>query len=289
MKQIGASRRALYTIPAIFFVLVFFAYPIVFSLILSFTDYDAIHKTNFLGLKNYIKFFTSRELLQILGNNLYFLVLGIPLNTIVPLILAVLIYDEIPGHKAFRVIYLFPRVLSVVIVGILFRTLFSYYGPINEILRLVGLKRLAIEWFAEGRTSIPVIVLAKLWISIGINIMIYHAGMASIPPSIYESAELDGFNWFQKLIYITIPMIKSVFEFIIMLSLITMLSSMFGLTYTITSGGPGYESTALEFFIYIKGFQVSELGYASMVAVILFILVMVLTRIFMLLFRGKES
>jgi multiple sugar transport system permease protein len=160
---------------------------------------------------------------------------------------------------------------------------------LNEIFRAIGLGNIAREWFADGLTSIPIIVLAKLWASIGINVMIYHAGMATIPPSIFESAELDGFNWFQRTIHITLPMIRSVFEFIVVLALITMLSSMFAFTFTITGGGPGYESTPLEYLIYIKGFQVSELGYASMVSVILFIAVLTITRLVIILFREKES
>jgi multiple sugar transport system permease protein len=258
------------------------------SFALSFTDYDGFSKLRFTGLRNYILFFTSKELLQVLGNNLYFIVLGIPLITFVPLLIAMLIYSEIPGFKIFRLIYIFPRVLSVVIIGILFRSIFSYHGPLNEFLKAIGLGFIVREWFGSGLTAIPIVVLAKLWHSIGINMLIYLAGMASIPPEIYESADLDGFNWWQKIVYITLPMIKSVFEFIVFLALITMLASLFDLTFTITDGGPGYESTTLEYFIYIKGFQVNELGYACMVSVLLFALVIALTRGIIRLFRGRE-
>jgi multiple sugar transport system permease protein len=289
MRGVTTTQRILYTLPAILLITVFFAYPLVMSFALSFTNYDGFNKIEFVGLRNYIRLFTSKELLQVLGNNLYFLILGIPLNTFVPLLIAILIYGEIPGFKVFRVLYIFPRVLSAVIIGILFRSIFSYHGPLNEFLKAIGLKFIVREWFASGLTAIPIIVIAKLWHSIGINMLIYLAGMASIPPEIYESADLDGFNWWQKIIYITIPMIKSVFEFIVFLALVTMLASLFSLTFTITDGGPGYESTTLEYFIYIKGFQVNELGYACMIAVLLFVLVIILTRGLIRLFRGKED
>ena len=268
---------------------VFLVYPFINTIALSFTDYNGIMRRNFVGLLNYIRFFKSRYTPQILGNNLYFIILGVPLNTIVPLLIAVLLFEDRRGHRAFRLVFLFPRVFSAVIIGILFRTMFSFYGPFNGILRIIGLGGIAREWFADGLTSIPIIVLAKLWVSIGVNVMIYHAGMSSIAPSIFESAELDGFNWFQRTVYITLPMIRSVFEFIVVLALITMLASVFGLTFTITGGGPGYESTSLEYLIYTKGFQASELGYASMVSVILFAVVLMITRVVVLLFREKDS
>jgi len=109
-----------------------------------------------------------------------------------------------------------------------------------------------------------------------------------IPTSVYESAEIDGFNWFQKLFYITIPMIVGVFEFVIVLSIILILSSMFGYIFTLTGGGPGYESTVLEYLIYIKGFRLNDLGYASAISIVLFIVMLIITVAVRKVFSRKE-
>jgi len=124
-----------------------------------------------------------------------------------------------------------------------------------------------------------------VWATFGVNTVIFLAGMGMIPQSVYESTELDGFNWFQKTFYITIPMIMGVFEFVVVTSIVNVFSSMFGYIYTITSGGPGYESTVFEYLIFIKGFRLNNLGYASAISVILFILMLLLTKYIMKLFK----
>lgn len=285
MRRYGNMQRFLFTLPVIAFILIFLVYPIIYSFIISMTRFDGITGPVFSGLRNYSELFTSNEFRRVAFNNLYFAVLGIPLSVILPLVVAVLMFEEIKGHKFFKVSFLLPSALSVVIVGIMFRTFFAYDGPVNKILSLVGLGGIDIDWLASGNTSIPVITMALVWATFGVNAIIFLAGMSMIPQDVYESTELDGFNWFQKTVYITIPMIINIFEFVTVTCLINVFSSMFGYVYTITSGGPGYESTVLEFLIFIKGFRLNNLGYASAVSVILFILMLLLTWLIMKLFK----
>lgn len=287
MKKTIKMQQILFTLPAILLTAGFLAYPIIYSFIISLTNYNGINRLDFIGLSNYTGMMVSQEFIRVALNNLYFAVLGVPIATIIPMIIALLLYEGVIGQKFFKVTYLLPSVLSVVIVGILFRTMFSYNGPINYLLKSVGLGKYTVDWLSSGSTSIPIIILAMVWANFGINTIIYLSGMASIPPVIYESADLDGFSRYQKLIYITLPMIWSVFEFITVMNIITVFSSMFGYVFTITSGGPGYESTVLEYLLYIKGFRLNDLGYASAISVVLFIVMFLVTRLTMKFFSVK--
>jgi multiple sugar transport system permease protein len=281
-------KRVLFTVPAILLVAVFMVYPVFYSFGISFTHFDGLHKPVFDGLRNYITMFTSDEFREVIRNNLYFALLGIPLSILIPLALSVFLFDEVPGHKIFKVVFLIPSALSVIIVGLLFRTFFASDGPVVAFLaKILGVQSLSL--LSSGVTSIPIIVGAMIWASFGINTIIFLAGMTSIPLEVYEATELDGFNWFQKLFYITLPMIMPVFQFVTVMSVINIFSSMFGYIYTITSGGPGYESTVLEYLIFIKGFRLNDFGYASAASTLLFAIMFILSTLIMKFFSSKED
>lgn len=279
--------KFLFTFPAILFLIVFMGYPIIFSVVISFTRYDGIHPASFIGLQNYIDAFTSKEFLEVFGNNLYLTLIGLPLATFVPLFVAVILFDGVRFGKIFKVIFLLPSIFSVVIVGTIFRAFFAYDGPVNLILQTMG--REPVDWLASGATSIPVIVLAMVWAGFGVNMLIILAGMSSIPTEIYESAMLDGIGWLQKVFYITIPLIWDVLEFVVVMNIVTLFSSMFGYIYTMTDGGPGYKSSVLEYLLYVKGFRLNNIGYACCIAAVLFVLVFVLSRAAMFLFHRKDK
>ena len=277
IKRFETFQRVLFTMPVILLCAVFLVYPIIQSFHVSLTDYNGMNRMNFIGFSNYIELFKSDEFFEVLLNNAYFLLLGVPLSVFLPLVISILLYEGVLGHRFFKVAFLLPTVLSVSIVGLLFRFIFAYEGPFNKILTLTGLDRFAVDWIASGRTSIPLIITAMIWSSFGVNVIIYLAGMATVPTSVYESADLDGFSWFGKLFFITLPMIWNVFEFVTITSIISVCSSMFGYIFNITNGGPGYESTVLEYLLYIKGFRLNDLGYASAIAMVLLVAIVSIT------------
>ena len=292
-EKLGPGRngsrmtKLLFTFPAILFLIVFMGYPIIFSVVVSFTKYDGINPAVFVGLKNYIDAFTSKEFLEVFRNNLYLTLIGLPLSTFVPLFVAVILFDGVRFDKVFKVIFLLPSIFSVVIVGTIFRAFFSYDGPVNLILQALGME--PVDWLANGVTSIPIIVLAMVWAGFGVNMLIILAGMASIPVEIYESAMLDGISWLQKVFYITIPLIWDVLEFVVVMNIVSLFSSMFGYIYTMTDGGPGYKSSVLEYLLYVKGFRLNNIGYACCIAAVLFVLVFILSRAAMILFHRKDK
>ncbi len=199
------------------------------------------------------------------------------------MLIAMIIYEEIKGYKFFKTVYFFPSVLSIVIVGTLFKTFFGYVGPVNMLLRNMGLDHLAIEWLAEGRTSLPIIVLAVNWAGFGSAVLIYLAAMSAIDPGIHEAAQLDGANWMQKSLFVTLPGIKNVVQFTVVLNIIHAFSQMFSYVLVMTNGGPGYE-----YFIYLKGFRAGDMGYASALSVILFVLVCVINLLQSLIGRKED-
>ena len=184
MKEKNAQKLWGYTFvaPALLILGIFMLLPILQIFYYSVTDWNGGINASYIGLKNYVDIFNNPDFYTVLKNNLIILLLGVPLWTIFPLLIAMLIYEEIKGYKFFKTVYFFPSVLSIVIVGTLFKTFFGYVGPINMLLRSLGLDNLALEWLAEGRTSLPIIVLAVNWAGFGQAVLIYLAAMSAIDP-----------------------------------------------------------------------------------------------------------
>jgi multiple sugar transport system permease protein len=267
----------LFILPVVVFLIIFMFIPIVQIFYYSLTNWDGGFNSEFIGLKNFADMIHNPDFWTVLKNNLIILVLGVPLWTIFPIIIAVLLYEEIKGYKFFKTVYFFPSVLSIVIVGTLFKIFFGYTGPINQLFKTLGLDNLVIEWLGSGKTSLPIIVASVNWAGFGSAILIYLAAMSAIDTSVYEASELDGVSWFKKVWYITLPLIKNVVQFTIVLNIIHAFSQMYAYVMVMTNGGPGYESTVLEYFIYLKGFRAGDMGYASALSVVLFVLVLLIS------------
>lgn len=277
-----------FVMPALLILTIFMLLPIIQIFFYSVTDWDGSAKASFTGIKNYLDIFKNADFYTVLKNNLIILVLGVPLWTVFPLVIAMILYEEIKGYKFFKTVYFFPSVLSIVIVGTLFKTFFGYVGPVNMILSALGLEEWAPLWLAQGLTSLPIIVLAVNWAGFGSAVLIYLAAMSAIDPSTHEAAQLDGAGWWQKSVFITLPGIKNVVQFTIVLNIIHAFSQMFSYVLVMTNGGPGYESTVLEYFIYLKGFKAGDMGYASALSVILFGMVCIINVIQSRIGREKE-
>lgn len=277
-----------FVIPALVILVIFMLVPILEVFYYSLTDWNGMTSSSFVGLDNFKAIFSNPDFYTVLKNNMVILILGVPLWTIFPLVIATFLYEEIKGFKFFKTVYFFPSVLSIVIVGTIFKSLFGYTGPINQVLKIIGLDQFVINWFGHGSTSLPIIVSAVNWAGFGSAILIYLAGMSAIDPCVYEAAQLDGVTWWQKTRYITLPLTKNVIEFTIVLNIIHAFSQMFSYVLVMTSGGPGYESTVLEYFIYLRGFRAGEMGYASALSVILFMIVLAISLLQSLVSKGKE-
>lgn len=282
----NAKIAYLCILPALLILLLVRAWPIVFAIAKSFTNWDG-YSSSFVGLKNYKTIFSGGEFWNLFKNNLI-LLLSVPLQIIIGLIVAVLLYEHVPGWRAFRAIYYVPQIISLVILGYLFRTMFSLDGAFNQILTSIGLGNLTKEWLLSGSTALPVMVFCITWYSIGWQTIVILGGMSSIDTSVFEAARLDGASFWDRTFRIVLPMIVSVITYCVVMAVIWTFTSLFPLMNAMTAGGPiylsnghyVYETMTLDYYIYYKAFGRSqEMGLGCAAAVILLLIVLIITAI----------
>nr|WP_234396908.1 sugar ABC transporter permease [Bacillus massiliglaciei] len=252
--------------------------PLCFSLAVSFTDYNITSQMNFVGFENYKHMFTVDQLFWTsLWNTLYFVLFSVPLTTAGAIFVAVLLHQKIPGMKLFRTIYYLPAVLSGVAVYFLWMQMLSpTSGLVNTALAWFGIQGPA--WLFDPEWTKPALILMKLW-SVGGGMLLYLARMQSISGELYEAADLDGANVFQKFFRITLPMITPIIFFDIITSTIGAFQ-IFQEAYVMTQNGDGGPSNSLLFYnlhMWNNAFEVFNMGYASAMAWFLFVIILLLT------------
>ena len=272
--------------PAVAFILLIYGYPIVRVFIDSFLSPTAERGTT-VGLANYGFVINDPVFWKSAGNNV-FLLFGVPIMTAVALIVAVILFDQIRGWRIYRTLVFTPYILAVPVIGVTFVYLYGYNGIVNEILRTIGLGGLAQDWLGDPDLVMPSILSVIIYRELGFGVMLFLARMASIREELYEAAMIDGAGWWARLRYITVPQLRTVMSFFIVIELITMLSWVFAYVYSMTGGGPAFASSVLELYIWKYAFAYRAIGIASAVAVLLLVATSVLIVVQMLV-RGDES
>ncbi len=270
-------------LPITILTIVIMVYPLVSIFYHGFTKWS-ISGTTLIGLDNYKNLITNGKLLLMLKNNIVMLS-AVPILIFISLIIAYLLFEEVWGWKVFQIVFYLPAVLSSVIIGFLFRTFFALRGPLNEVFRALKLEFLVIDWLGRGTTAFIVVIIAMIWSLFGMAVLIFLSGMSSINYSVLESALIDGANWWQRFYRIIVPMIVGTIEFYLVVLVIIFFTASFGFIYSITSGGPGFSTTTLEYMIYVKAFKSNLLGQSSALATILFIIVSIIVIIIFKIFR----
>jgi ABC-type sugar transport system permease subunit len=277
------KRRLLHSwlsiIPVLIILLAIRAYPIVVALKMSFTNWDGLFQQNFIGFSNYIHLFKNINFWIALRNSLVLLI-NVPIQLILGIIIAVLLYERVCGWKFFRAVFYVPQVISAIIIGYLFKVFFGLSGPFNLILSKIGLGLFSREWFADPATALGVIVVCLVWFNLGWQTILFLGGMASISPSVLEAAEIDGANFWQRTFKVVLPMLTNVLEYSIVLSCVWTFTQLFPFIYSMTKGGPGYDTSTLDYLIYDKAFVYgNRLGEACAIAVILLVVIGIMTVI----------
>lgn len=266
-------------LPALLIILAVRGYPLVFGFLKSFTDWTGIGAGNPVGLANYIHILTGSEFWTLLRNTLVFL-LFIPIQLVVGLLVAVLLYEEVWGWKFFRVVFYIPQIISALVIGYLFSIFFGYNGPINRILVQIGLGALKTEWLGNTVSAVAIIIFCLVWINIGWQAMLGLGGLASVSPSVFEAAQIDGAGFWKRFFLVTLPMLGRTIEYSCVISVIWVFTGIFPYIYSMTKGGPGYATTTIDYMIYLQSFgSVSNPGYASALAMILLVIVLGFTII----------
>lgn len=273
--------------PVIVIFLVFMIYPIIHSFILSFQKFEnGIY--SFVGLSNYITLFQDPVFWSALLNTFIYLIVQVPLMVIISLTLAVLLDQNFLKFKPFfRMTLFLPSITALVAYAIVFKMLLNTeYGVVNHLLQSLGIGK--IDWLNTTWGARTSIIMAITWRWTGYNMVIMIAGLQAIPTSLYESAQIDGANAFQKLKNITIPMVKPIILFVSITSTIGTLM-LFDESLILTNGGPDNATITTGHHLYNSGFQFFKFGYAASISYILVLIIAVLSFIQFKLSKGEDS
>lgn len=251
----------------------FFAWPAVLGVYYSFTDYTGISAT-FIGLDNYIKLFQDPSFYKAMGRTLVYTVIGVPLVYVASLFVSILLVSNFTkGKTVAKVIFFFPWLISSIVTGVIFRWMFGEsFGFVNFVLGIVGIE--PVSWSSDGNMAFMVILFATVWAGTAFNMLIFIAALLNIPKSYYEAAEIDGANGWQKFYHITLPSLRATSFMVILLTTLHLMKE-FPMVQALTNGGPGTDSTFIVQYIYQTGFDQRNIGYASAVSMVLFVILLV--------------
>jgi ABC-type sugar transport system permease subunit len=276
----------LFVAPSVVLLLIVFAYPIGSIIVQSLLSPTASKGTS-VGLANYGFVVDDPVFWKSAGNDL-FLLTGVPIMTIMALLFAAVLFDRIRGWRVYRTLVFTPYILAVPVIGTTFVYLYGFNGIVNTLLRQTGAGGLAQDWLGSPTLVMPAILSVIVFREVGFGVMLFLARMASIREELYEAAVLDGAGWWGRFRYVTIPQLRTVISFFIVIEVITMLSWVFAYVYSMTGGGPGFASSVLELYIWKNAFAYRAIGIAAAVAVLLLVAVAVLIVV-QLMVRGGEA
>lgn len=293
-----AKRRRKRTLVAYSFILpnfIGFAFftlvPIIFAFILAFSEWDGSNPIRFVGFENFVNMFSNRRFTSSLYNTIIYCVATVPLTLVVALLLSVLLNRKIRGRNFFRTVSFFPYVASLVAVAAVWNMIFSpsKSGPVNMILYHLGVAPENLPLWAAGTHLVMfTIVLFSVWKNMGYYMVIYLAGLQGISQELYDAAGLDGAGGFQKFRYITLPQLRPTTFFVVIMLTINCFK-VYDIVYMLAGGSNGILNTSsivLVYHIYEEAFINWNLGYASAVAVVLFLIVLAVTLI---QFKGEKK
>lgn len=278
----------LYILPSFILLMTFSIIPILMNIFLSFTSYNVIQRPQPVWFDNYLRMLKDPYIGASFKNTVLFTLIIVPCQTVISLLLAAIIaanFKKTFGNFVRSALFI-PVIASSVLVGTLWSLLLSSYGPINELLKIFGLP--AVNWFGGKISSIIGTSAATVWKHIGYFLVIFYAGILDIPASLYEAAKVDGANPIQTFFNITLPGLSKITYLIITLGTIWSFQ-IFDMVYTMTGGGPGLPTVTLVLTIYNTAFKEYNMGYASAIALLMFILVVVIQAVQKKLLAGGKD
>ena len=291
LKQILTPYLLL--LPAVVIMLIFIYIPVVNNIYYSLFRWSSIDpRMSFIGIQNYVRIFSDKIVSISLRNNVLYAVISVVFQVFFALILAALLEAKILRRveAPIRTSLFLPSVLAVTVVGITWQLIYSpNTGLINQVLRAVGLDSLAHAWLGEESTAIFAIIGVSQWQWVGYCMILFVVAIQAIPHEMYEAAKVDGASGIQQFFNITIPMVR---ETILVLTTITVIGGfkVFDIVWVMTAGGPNNASNTLGGYLYRVGFRNDEMGYASALATLLFVITFILTVVQLRIGRsGEES
>lgn len=267
------SAAWIFILPAIIGTFIFIIIPVICSFSLSFTKWDLLNPIQFVGFKNYSELFHQALFWKILLNTIVFAVSTSVFGVIIPLILAYVLNNKIRGSEFYKSAYFLPFITPMVVIGIIWSWIFDpNIGLLNQVLNI------HINWLYDTKFAMPALIMVSVWKLIGYNMIIFLSSLSAISQSLFEAAKIDGANSFQIFKNITIPMLSPTIFFVVIITAISSFQ-VFDLIYLMTQGGPFDSTNVLVYSIYKEAFEYFNVGRASAIAYVLFVIILVLTLI----------
>lgn len=290
MNQGSRLTPYLYVAPLVALLLFVFGYPLVRIFEFSFKMVRGIDGP-WIGLRNYELVLSQSLFWESVQHNLL-LLLAVPFMVAWSLLIAVVLYGRLKGWKLYRIILFLPYILAIPIIAVIMKKMFQFNGPVNEVLRWIGLDFLALDWIGSSDVALWTVMLLIIWRESALGIILFLARLLALDESLIESAKLEGANWWQRLWHIIVPQMKTVIEFYVVVSVITILSAVFAYVYVIGGGrgGPGTSTMVVELYIFNALIRTSLPGIASAVSVMLFLVsLLLIVPLFAMRRRANEE
>ncbi|MFZ4662900.1 MAG: carbohydrate ABC transporter permease [Caldilineaceae bacterium] len=294
MSTLPITRRRqnwtpyLWVLPAVLLYAIFKLAPMVAGLYLALLQWDGIEPAKFVGLRNFQRMLEDEAILLALGNNVQYALGTVVGKIVLSLFLALLLNQSLRGRSFYRTALFLPVVMSFVVVGILWAWLYNaQFGLVNSLMQRLGLDALILDWLGDPKVALWSLVAVDVWKWYGFHMVIFLAGLQTIPVELYEAARIDGANRWRQFLHITLPLLQPVMLVNVTLSLMGGFG-VFDIPYVMTEGGPANSTLVMALHIYIQGFKFYKFGYAAALSYVLLTLVTILAAIQMRL-MGRES
>ena len=263
----------IFLLPALLGTLIFIVIPVICSFGLSFVQWDLLNPIKFVGFENYREIFHDGLFYKILGNTIVFALSTSFFGVIIPLILASILNTKIRGSEFFKGAYFLPFITPMVVVGVVWAWIFDpNIGLLNQVLHL------HLNWLYDSKLAMPALIVVSVWKLVGYNMIIFLSSLSALSQSLFEVAKIDGANSFQNFKNVTIPMLSPTIFFVVIITAISSFQ-VFDLIYLMTQGGPFDSTNVLVYAIYKNAFEYFNVGKASAIAYVLFVIILVLTLI----------
>lgn len=258
--------------PVVLLEVAVFLLPLIDITIKSFYNWQPGAASPFVGWSNYGTLFAQPAFWHVVENELFYLI-GLPLWVVSPLLVAHMLRENVRFAGVLRTIYFIPAVMSPAIVGLVFRSLLADNGPVNATLSKIGLGSIAEPWLTGASLVKPVIIVLVLWGGFGTGVLIFSAALNAVPQEIFEASRLDGTGFWRELWYIAVPSIRPTVVLWTMFNVLASFLFMFSWIFVLTNGGPGLDSTTMDFYVYQTFFTFGFFGAAAAECVVLLIMV----------------
>lgn len=285
-----------FSTPAIILLLIFLVLPFFMAFGLAFTDQRLVPNprlpTRLVGMRNFARLVNDADFRQAILNNFYFVIVVVPIQTALALLLAIFVNQKIRFVNVFRTIYFSPVVVTMVVVSIIWKFMYNPgEGMINAFIHWISFGALGpYSWLDNPRLALPAIMVLSIWQGVGLQMIIYLAGLQEIPSSLYEAANIDGASKVQQFFYVTLPQLRNTTLFVVMTTTI-LAFQLFTQVYTMqgVAGHPQGTTRTMILYTFAKGFRQGKIGYASAITVIFFLIVLAASMIQRIFLREERQ